>query len=112
MTIWKKSCQISTKKLKTQLTLVSALFQGYFPSKFIKSNNVIYIYIYTGEGNGNPVQYSCLENSMDRGAWRERHSIWSQRVEQDGVTNTHTHTHTHTHIIWIKSSTFYLTETF
>ena len=23
-----------------------------------------------GEGNGNPVQYSCLENSMDRGAWR------------------------------------------
>ena len=23
-----------------------------------------------GEGNGNPPQYSCLENSMDRGAWR------------------------------------------
>ena len=23
----------------------------------------------TGEGNGNPLQYSCLENSMDRGAW-------------------------------------------
>ena len=23
-----------------------------------------------GEGNGNPLQYSCLENSMDRGAWR------------------------------------------
>ena len=22
-----------------------------------------------GEGNGNPVQYSCLENSMDRAAW-------------------------------------------
>ena len=22
-----------------------------------------------GEGNGNPPQYSCLENSMDRGAW-------------------------------------------
>ena len=21
------------------------------------------------EGNGNPFQYSCLENSMDRGAW-------------------------------------------
>ena len=21
-------------------------------------------------GNGNPLQYSCLENSMDRGAWR------------------------------------------
>ena len=23
-----------------------------------------------GEGNGNPPQYPCLENSMDRGAWR------------------------------------------
>ena len=23
-----------------------------------------------GEGNGNLLQYSCLENSMDRGAWR------------------------------------------
>ena len=22
------------------------------------------------EGNGNPLQYSCLENHMDRGAWR------------------------------------------
>ena len=25
---------------------------------------------FPGEGNGNPLQYSCLENSMDRGAWR------------------------------------------
>ena len=24
---------------------------------------------YPGEGNGNPLQYSCLKNSMDRGAW-------------------------------------------
>ena len=23
-----------------------------------------------GEGNGNPLHYSCLENSMDRGPWR------------------------------------------
>ena len=23
-----------------------------------------------GEGNGNPLQYSCLENLMDRGAWQ------------------------------------------
>ena len=25
--------------------------------------------IYIGEGNGTPLQYSCLENPMDRGAW-------------------------------------------
>ena len=24
---------------------------------------------YPGEGNGKPLQYSCLENPMDRGAW-------------------------------------------
>ena len=24
---------------------------------------------YNGEGNGNPLQYSCLENPMDRGTW-------------------------------------------
>ena len=24
---------------------------------------------FTGEGNGNPLQYSCLENPKDRGAW-------------------------------------------
>ena len=27
-------------------------------------------YFITGEGNGNPLQCSCLENPMDRGAWQ------------------------------------------
>ena len=25
---------------------------------------------FPGEGNGNPFQYSCLENSIDRGVWQ------------------------------------------
>ena len=25
---------------------------------------------FPGEGNGNPIQYSCLENAKDRGAWQ------------------------------------------
>ena len=29
----------------------------------------VYIYIYLGEGNVTPLQYSCLEGPMDRGAW-------------------------------------------
>ena len=38
-----------------------------------------------GGGNGNPFQYSCLENPMDRGAW------WAtvhgaQKVRNDGAT--------------------------
>ena len=30
---------------------------------------------FPGEGNGNPLQYSCLENPMDRGAWRATKSL-------------------------------------
>ena len=34
-----------------------------------------------GSGHGNPLQYSCLENLKDRGAWREVHGV--ERVGQD-----------------------------
>ena len=30
---------------------------------------LLYFKLYSGEGNGTPLQYSCLENPMDRGAW-------------------------------------------
>ena len=33
-----------------------------------------------GEGNGNPLQYSCLENPMDRGAWQAQ-STGSQELD-------------------------------
>ena len=34
-----------------------------------------------GEGNGNPLQHSCLENPMDRGAWRaEVHGVAKSRA--------------------------------
>ena len=36
-----------------------------------------------GEGNGSPLQYSCLENPMDRGAWCRLLSMESQRVRPD-----------------------------
>jgi len=35
-----------------------------------------------GEGNGNPLQYSCVENSMYRGVWWLQ-SMGSQRVGHD-----------------------------
>ena len=31
---------------------------------------------FPGEGNSNPLQYSCLENPMDRGAWWATYSPW------------------------------------
>ena len=37
---------------------------------------------FPGVGNGNTLQYSCLENSMDRGAWQAKvHGVtksWTQ----------------------------------
>ena len=35
-----------------------------------------------GGGHGNPPQYSCLENPMDRGAWRATYSPWGCTVRQ------------------------------
>ena len=32
-----------------------------------------------GEGNGNPLQYSCLENSMDGGPWWATYSPWGHK---------------------------------
>ena len=43
-----------------------------------------------GGGHSNPLQYSCLENPTDRGAWQATQSMGSQRVGHDWVTNTHT----------------------
>ena len=52
------------------------------------------------EGNGNPLQYSCLENSMDRGAWQA--TVLGVTKSQTGLSSTstrsmHIYTHTHTH---------------
>ena len=45
-----------------------------------------------GEGNGYPLQYSYLENSMDRGAWQATvHGV--ARVRNDLATNTFTYVH-------------------
>ena len=49
---------------------------------------------YPGGGNGNLLQYSCLENSMDRGSLVGC-SSWGCK-ELDPTEHTHTHTHTHT----------------
>ena len=52
-----------------------------------------------GGEHGNPLQYSCLENPMDRGAWRATIQGVAQsqtRLKRQSM-HTHTHTHTHTH---------------
>ena len=48
-----------------------------------------------GEGNGNPLQYSCRENPMDKGAWWA--TVHGVTKSQDTTEHTYAHTHTHTH---------------
>ena len=47
---------------------------------------------FPGEGHGNPLQYSCLENSMDRGAWQT--TVHGVAKSQTWLSNWHFH------IIW------------
>ena len=43
---------------------------------------VLYIHMhFIGEGNGNILQYSCLENPIDRGTWG--YSPWGCKVRQN-----------------------------
>ena len=42
-----------------------------------------------GQGNGNPVQYSCLENPMDGGAWRATvHGVAKSQTRLSNFTFT------------------------
>ena len=58
------------------------------------------------EGNGTPLQYSCLESPMGRGAWQA--TVHGATKSQTWLSNwAHTHTHTHTHTPLAYWSTFY-----
>ena len=68
-----------------------------------------------GEGNGNPLQHSSLENPMDRGAWRATvHGITESDTTEwlayklthaDQCTHTYTHTNMHSHLVAHNSQT-------
>ena len=76
--------------------MLNALFNSLLKSfPHLGINKYIHIqeYVCLSLLNGNPLQYSCLENSLDRGAWWA--SMGLQQVGHDRVTSTRTYTHTH-----------------
>ena len=78
---------LSTKRcthyLLTNLTLNDSSSQGAIMSSFQRGH---------GEGNGTPLQYSCLENPMDGGAWWAAvHGVAKSRTQLSDFTFTFTH---------------------
>ena len=91
---------VTLKKYKLALGMALDLLDAPIKQNILRLTHTFYIYVYPymgfpggsedkasacnagdpgsipglgrspGEGNGNPLQYSCLENPMDRGAWR------------------------------------------
>ena len=80
--------------------MLAVVANGKISLFFMAEKYHIYIYIYLSiylsthiKGNDNPLQYSCLENPMDRGAW------WAKRVGHDLVTKSlYIYIHTHIYI--------------
>ena len=63
------------------------------------------LYFISGEGNGNPLQYSCLENPMDWGAWWAAvHGV--ARVRHDWVTSLSLFTFMHWRSKWQPTPVF------
>ena len=59
----------------------------------------LHIYMYTREGNGNPLQCSCLENPRDRGAWWAAiYGVAQSRTRLKRLSSIYVHTHTR---IWM-----------
>ena len=66
-----------------------------------------------GGGNGNPLEYSCLENPCGRRSlhpWGRKELDTTERIS---IAQTHAHTHTHTYIFevyWVIQTFFWLSD--
>ena len=89
-----KICMLCSQKTKRKVSKLSTFgFPGDSDNKEPASNvgdpgSIPGLGRSPGEGNGNPLQYSCLENSIARGAC-ELQSMGLQWVGHDWVPNTH-----------------------
>ena len=75
---------------------VKSLFQYHSPKASILWCSAFFIVQLShpyGEGNGNPLQYSCLENSMDRRAWwAADHGFAQSRTQLKRLSMHYIHT--------------------
>ena len=59
-----------------------------------------------GVGNGNPLHYFCLENSMHREAWWTPVHGVTEQSDMTQCVHRHTHMHTHGHIHTVLTVSF------
>ena len=95
----RKAWSCKESDLTEQLNWTESLPVKESISYFVKIIQIIwsvylFIYLLTGVVTGNPLQYFCLENSMDKGAWWA--TVYGIAKNWTWL-NAHTHTHTHTH---------------
>ena len=87
-----KACQNVLSLLK--LFLYLAVLTGLNPRQCVYHQilKLEYVASNIGEGNGTPLQYSCLENPMDRGAWQAAvHGVAKSRSLLSDFTFTFMH---------------------
>ena len=81
----------SVKKQQLELDMEqqtgSKLGEEYIKAVSFHPAYLTYMQSTSGEGNGNPLQYSCLENPMDRGAWEAAvHGVAKSRTQLSDFT--------------------------
>ena len=101
------TCKISAEKsvnsvMRVSLHITSYFFLAIFKSLFLAltfDNLVImflrvglFVFLLFGIFNGTPLQYSCLENPMDRGAWKAAvHGVAKRQTRLSDFTFTFMH---------------------
>ena len=80
-----KRCLFLGRKAKTNLDSILKSRDIALPTKvrLVKAMVFPVVMYGCGEGNGTPLQYSCLENPMDGGAWCRLLSMGLQRVRHN-----------------------------
>ena len=74
---------------KTLLDTVTLIFHRVAQVILLYFHNIISSAIHLGEGNGTPLQYSCLENPTDGGAWMAAvHGVAEGRTWLNDFTST------------------------
>ena len=76
-------------KMKFCKKRIMAVVLQYKYMKYVCNSIFLPLVTIAGEGNGNPLQYSCLENPVDRGAWQAAvHGVTRSQTRLSNFTFT------------------------